>query len=234
MRIVSMQLFRLVTSRFTLSLGLLALITCASSVLHATTGKSFFKPRAVGQEAVLQYSMTQNFNMHNEKAPHFNLSGVGFYQESRQEGKLARYFFPNNKTELVIKGATAGGAAPDISATWLQIAGLDPNTPDLELYLNAFQSTISIKPELKRFGGALQFFKYLGCDKFWFSAFLTVVQVETNAHLRESNITNAVTAPESLALFVIEDNALAEPILRLEPATDATILNATQAFNNPE
>jgi len=208
--------------------ALLALV--AAPQASAVTGKSFFNPRAINSEAFLNESSSLAFSHHNKPAERFSLFATGFYQESVNSKDLARYFFPNNKTELVIKGANAAGPAPDISGTWLQIAGLDANTA-IELYLNAFASKISIRPEYKRFGTVLHFHKQVvgSCSRLWLALQVPVVQVETNAHLSEYDKQNEAANLNAIDRFVLINAGNR----RVEAAQLTAMLNAQQAFDNP-
>lgn len=222
--------------------------TLISAPLHGVTGKTFLMPRATGQDLVLEQAMTYQFIHRENPEPGFIIASTLFYQESTNPTGLARYFLPNNKTQLVIKGATAGGAAPDVSATWLQIAGVNTKLPvaagnnsfataaNAALYLNEFQSKISIRPEIKSFGAMVQLhksFDFLN-NKVWASALLPFMQMETNAHLREFDVKNAISTVEAVPIFSVRNSTPPVTVRRIEQATASTPLNATQGFNNPD
>jgi len=219
-----------------------------------TSGKTFFMPRSIGSDGVLFHAGSHHFIKKNKPSNRFFLSASAFYQESTNSKDLSRYFFPCGKDCLQIKGALAQGDR-DISGTWLQIAGknIDPdgttfpdgtafadaaaNTThkDVELYLNEFESKITIRPEFKRFGTTLQLYKNLGfiSNRLWMSLDFPCIYVETNTRLRECNIKNAIKNRNELSdnTFQILDNG--GEITRREPASLLQKLNATEAFNNP-
>ncbi len=133
-----------------------------------------------------------NYYIHHIKSPgHFTISNNIFYEESTKSSDLAKYFFPNNKTELVVKGLGNGVAdeivtGADIAAEWLNIASAeDPDTPypdDNDNY--TFSSKIKISPTFKQFGTTFLFHKKI-TKYFFLSAYFPFVQVETNMRLTE-------------------------------------------------
>lgn len=219
--------------------GLALLFACSWGAVQGQTSKTFFMPRTPLEDAVLERAVTHNFINDNASTARLTVSKTGFYQESVNSGELARYFFPNNKNELVIKGSQAGGDAPDISGTWLQIAGTgtDQSTPGIVqgigLYLNTYESKISIRPTVRSFGVDLQMHKVLGCisKKLWLSLTAPFMQMETDANLKEYDVKNAVASRSALLPFTVEDAAPANT--RLERATLGNQLSAIEAFNNP-
>lgn len=220
-------------------LALIILLPVLGQHAHAVTGKSFFSPRSVASELHMHQAASDAFIKNNDPAEHFTLSATTFYQESTNGKDLAQFFFPNNKTELIIKGANAGGNAPDISGTWLQIAGI--NTVDSlghgadeeALFLNEFSSRISLHPKLKRFGSTLYIHKQFHnlCKGLSATVQLPFVQVQTNTQLHEYDKQNEFANKNLIPRFQIPD--LRGDIVRLEVAHNETILNAKEAFNNP-
>ena len=175
--------------------------------VFSITNKTFFMPRPIGQDAVFQNISDLYFIDSSEKSkdyvpvdknnilftkiepehlisPIFNLTNILFYEESTNGKDLAKYFFPNDKTELVIKGYAVPGSK-DIAAEWLRIASSAGNRNDENNYL--FQSKISVSPRQTRFGNIIKLHKRLDCinKKLWFQVFFPIIQVETNAHLNE-------------------------------------------------
>ena len=220
----------------------------------AVTGKSFFMPRSVGQDAVLEQATLHHFIHANKPSPRFTLDVAAFYQESTNSGGLSNYFMPNNKTSLSIKGATAADhGTADISALWLLIAGTNspanpvvpivnpgvaggfPDVDSAALYLNEYSSTISMKPEYRTFGASLSFYKAFECthNRIWFSLFMPVSQMETNVKLNEYNVTNNVEARSDIAPFDVQNSGVTPLDVRLERATLGNNLSAVEAFNSP-
>ncbi|MCK4650613.1 hypothetical protein KAT08_00400 [Candidatus Babeliales bacterium] len=150
------------------------------------------------------------------KYDNFFISSSVFYEESSSSSDLAKYFFPNGKTELTVKGYQAADdtGAPDIFAEWLGI----PSSGDLNVPGDHnFTSKIKISPYLKRVGTTLYIHKVLH-KNFWTSVFAPFVEVSTNIHFKEFDIGGQ--RPEGL---------MPDPrnLYFEEP------LNATQAFVHP-
>ncbi|MBD3232004.1 hypothetical protein GF322_05105 [Candidatus Dependentiae bacterium] len=190
--------------------------------LCAVTNKTFFKPRPIGQDTILQNAMTNYYIHHIDSFGHFTISNNIFYEESTDSSDLARYFFPNNKTELVVKGLGNGVDADgnvtgaDIAAEWLNIASNrepdDPYPNDNNNY--TFSSKIKVSPKFKQFGTT--FFLHKKISKYFFlSAYFPFVQVETNMRLQEYDKEN-----ERIPADVNRENL-------------NTIHNAYEGFNNP-
>lgn len=169
---------------------------------HATTGKTFFMPRAISGQRIL-YSVPNTGPA---------LASTTFYQQSNSNEGLARYFFPNDKTELVIAQDGSG----DINSGWFFIGDIQ-TSPPLE---NPFSSTIKIRPESKSYGTMLRYDAPV-YKSMWFSCQLPFVQVENNLHFTESNIKNGLTRD---ALDSSGDHLIGEYTLNS--------INATEAFNN--
>lgn len=223
---------------------LLFILMNCFSFAYGETGKTFFMPRQITQDAVLEHAGLDHFLWDNEPSKRFSLSASVFYQESTNDKDLARFFFPNNKTELSIKGATAVGI-PDVSATWLQIAGINTISPnpggggfpfagsgDAALYLNEFQSIVSIRPEMKNFGTILQVNKTLDriSDRLWLSLMVPIMQVQTDTKLREFDIQKAVPSRADIGQFIVVNNT--NEVQRQEVASLAQSLSAAEGLNN--
>lgn len=220
----------------------------------AVASRTFFMPRSSGSDLALQHAGTYQFNYAYEPKERFFWHTSTFYQASTNRTDIARYFMPADKTSLTVKGALAVGSA-DISATWLQIAGKNSDSQgntvpaglgyvndelngtttrgQIELYLNEFSSSISIKPTYNVVGALFQsYYNMAAIDKrLWFSCDMPFVQVETCAHLHESGIQNAATSRSNVDDFVITNDSA--EVTRHERSSIVTPLNATQAFNNP-
>ncbi len=209
-------------------------------------------PRSIGSDLAMQHAGAHQFVYRYEPASRFFLNATAFYQASNNSGDIRRFFFPTDKSTLVVNGALVAGPC-DISATWLQIAGknltgtavpadlgYDPsllngntNLTDVELYINKFSSNITIDPTYKNFGSLFQSYHSLACINrhLWCSFDFPVMQVETRTNLSESNIQNAATTLGSINNFEITNGS--SVVKRNERAQLGDNLNATQAFNNP-
>lgn len=198
-------------------------------------------PRSMQSDISVFNASSTLFINSNEEADRFNLSATAFYEQSTNSKDLARYFMLGGKNELQIGGANAA-VTPDVSATWLQIAGKNsagapthyPNSPGIseeELYFNQFQSKVSMRPKFKRFGSVIRFFKsFDDSHRLWLDVMFPFVQVQTDLDLREYNIQGAALTREQVDQFII-NNGFNDT--RIERATDATVLNAIQGLNNP-
>ena len=208
-----------------------------------SNSQTIFKPKSINLDAVMHNAMTthlineqipyeRNFPSNNElelnkSENKFSIISNFFYEESTNSSDLARYFFPNNKTELVIKGQGAVynrvddnnnkiSETPDIFAEWLQIASDSYTEEPYPAPENdyKFSSKIKLNPEFKRFGWTLKLHKQLS-DQIWIEGNFPFIQVETNAKLEEYDKQNERTPDK------IEKDFL------------NTIHNAIEAFNNP-
>ncbi len=185
--------------------------------IFAVTNKTFFMPRPVLQDVVLQRSMRDYFINRKETPGGLTISGKVFYEESTNSSDIAKYFFLNNKTELLVKGLGAPDQNnKDIAAEWLNIASdTDTDNPYPEPNDQyTFNSKISISPKYKQFG------TYIGLEKelkkgFYISMFLPFVQVETNLQVKEYDKNNE-KIPENVELEFLN-----------------TIHNAIEGLNNP-
>lgn len=153
----------------------------------AVTNKTFFMPRAIGQDAVLQnvsdLYMINKKEKESTSKPLFNLTNIFFYDESTNRESLGRYFSINNHHDLKVKGYATTGEK-DIAAEWLRIIS-DGDRNNAEDFL--FSSKISLSPKQTRFGDIIKLHKRLDfISKYlWVQAYFPIVQVETDANLRE-------------------------------------------------
>ncbi len=223
----------------------LSLAVLAAPSILPRNSRTFFMPRSMQSDISVFNASSTLFINSNEEADRFNLSVTAFYEQSANAKDLARYFMLGGKSELVIAGANAA-VTPDVSATWLQIGGKNdataaphfPNCPTAplagaeELYFNQFQSKVSMRPEFRRFGTVIRFFKsFDDSHRFWIDAVFPFIQVQTDLGLREHDINGAAMLREQIDQFETQS---ALPVLtRLERATSSTMLNALEGLNNP-
>lgn len=213
---------------------------------EAVASKTFFMPRPLASDLAMLNACTHDFIFKHEPAPQFFINFTAFYQDAMNHGDLARYFMPACKRELVIAGAFAD-LEPDISGTWLQIAG--KNTPngaggfpldgvttrsDVELYLNEYSSKISMSPTYQNYGFLMQSYHNLDrCAKrLWCSFDFPFMQAETAVNPSECDIENAATTRSMVSDFII--SAVLNSVQRHERATLQQSLSALEAINNPE
>jgi len=176
-----------------------------------TIGKTFFKPRATGQDAVLTQALNISFlNDCEDASPCLGIETTTFYHASTNPNDIARYFLPNGKTEIYIKEDLSDGTVPDVWAGWLAIAGRT----------GKFASTVAIKPRHQSFGIVINLHKNLDriCKNMWLLATLPFVQVQHDLHLTEC---------------CRQDAAQSYDDLPPESQFVQNSLNATQAFNHP-
>ena len=203
---------------------LILLLSIVTTKIFAVTNKTFFMPNTKGQELIINQTQTNNFMRAYIKGnlnENFFMSGSIFYEESCSAGGLSKYFMPNGKTELIVRGhkAAEDSGAPDIYAEWLGI----PSSVDMdEGDDHTFSSRFTISPEIKRWG--TNFFVYKKIHKhFWLSVLVPFANVATNARLKESGING--NRSEGL---IPTDNAGAPWALYYEEP-----LNVTQALSHP-
>jgi len=173
-----------------------------------TSGKTFFKPRATGQDAVLTQAM--NIAFVNQEDPCLAIDTTTFYQQSTNADDLARYFFPNCKSEIIIKEQV--DSQTDVWAGWLGISGLTGN----------FASTVAIRPRHRSFGTVVHLHKNLShsVKNMWMSATMPFVQVEHDLNLTECCRQDAALSFDQL------------PVQAQLCAAESS-LNACQAFRHP-
>lgn len=188
-----------------------SLLLSTLSQLTPTTNKTFFMPRPIQQDAVIQNAMSLEFrnSMVLEYAKDtdincgFLLTANLFYEQSTDKSGLAKYFSIDNKHELVVAGNLSNIANKDIAAEWL---GISPwNTSTLT---QNFSSKINLSPDQKEFGLNFQAHKILNfiSKKLLFSITLPFIQKETNLKIHEHDIQNAPTkGPVDVPRFNMED-----------------------------
>ena len=216
------------------------IILITSSNARITRNKTFLKFGSTGQDQVLQKNMTsyfihENKLKHDKKAPYspnemknkyaynnFFISTSVFYMQSDNSTALAKYFFPNGKTELTVKGYGAVfdendnqiSSSPDIFAEWLGI----PSSEEMDAPTkHTFSSKIKISPKMEKIGTTIHIHKVIA-KSFWISLFFPFEEVKTSTNLQEYDITknrNISKEPESGSLYFEEP------------------LTATEAFVHP-
>jgi len=152
----------------------------------------------------------------------FYIASSLFYKESTNSSKLAKFFFPNNKTELLVKGRNVTGDR-DIASEWLSIKKFSDIEPEKN-----FSSKISIHPEERSFGVNLQLLKNLNCisNKLQFALTLPFMQIETDTNLNEYDIQNAPNPNPSEAHYLNAENAadyFNHPFLRYSKIKNGTL-----------
>ncbi|NDD54596.1 hypothetical protein EBZ39_12100 [bacterium] len=213
--------------------AMLAMLLARATQAQTITGRSFYQPRTINQQPELLFG-TSDFS---SRLPYgkrgFAFSSTAFYQASTGGNTFARYFLPNGKNNLVVKGANAVGPC-DISATWLQVVGqnslnsLGFGADDEQLIKNQYTSTISIKPSFEMAGATLlaAYQSNLGSLGWRLAVGLPVGEARSNMHLREFNISHAVA------------NRAAVNILNLggvwiQHVSPQYSLSVVEALNNP-
>lgn len=187
-----------------------------------TTGKSFFSVNpqyTTGKPEHL--SLYRENRMHaREDGVHGSLQAVVFGGKSVNTHGMARYFFPYQRTNLVVaegpnpeptSGLFVGGStgfqndAYDLLASNFNIATADRN----------FQSIISIRPEQNYVGCGLNYRQGRICGSenggVWFDVTVPIVHVKNKVNLEERITTSSPSA-----------------------ALPGTALNMRAAFMNPE
>ncbi len=184
-----------------------------SSQASAVTNKTFFMPRPIGLDNVYENAAKRYRFNHVDSPIAYNVSVMPFYQESTNPTDLARYFFPNNKTELVVKDASAAGTK-DISADWLGI----------QSFGDAFESKIKIRPTYKSFGAVVHHHKRLeALPRAWFTILLPFVEAQSKLNLTEFDKRNEL--PPSIDYT--------DPVPAFSRVTVNSFGNATEGLSNP-
>lgn len=173
-------------------------------------GKTFFMPRTLLQDVVLQKVSSYNLIKNMDKSGGLKIVMTPFYKQSDNELDLAKYFLINGKTDLTIYGLDVVGI-PDISSTWLTI------TNEAEEIIRDFTSKLKIRPEQKQFGFNLQIFKNLNYlnKHIMLSATAPISYVQTNLKFNEY------------------DRSTNLDIMPLDTQNHSIAANATEAFNHP-
>jgi len=193
-------------NRVLLFLGICTL----SGSMEATTNKTFFMPRTIGMDNVYENAIKRyRFNHINSPISH-NASIMPFYQESTNSTDLARYFFPNNKDEIVVKDFSASGDK-DVAADWLKIQSLG----------DAFESKVKIRPRYKSFGAVVHHHKrFQAQPRAWVTAFLPFVETQSRLNFSEFDKQNEAQPQTDIGSSFSS------------PSAD-TIHNATEGLNHP-
>ncbi|HBS47791.1 TPA: hypothetical protein DEO28_01815 [Candidatus Dependentiae bacterium] len=151
--------------------------------LHSATSKTFFKPRPILQDNVLEKSMSLHRSHTLKSKVDFQIDNNFFYEQSTNKSDIKQYFFPDYKKSLAIKDAGASGT-PDISADWLKI--------ESSSFGDTFESKIRLSPVFRQCGVYTKLRKELDFvnKRLWVSANLPFVEIKTNANLREYDVLN--------------------------------------------
>lgn len=118
-------------NRLIKKIPMLVALVLAPHMMQAKTtdsGKSFFSPQPLASvlEPLGGYDyLFSRTPLEVAEEGNLSVSVMPFYMKSTNGKDLRRLFFPGRKDAIVIKGSEAGGSAPDVSGTWLQIAGYD-------------------------------------------------------------------------------------------------------------
>lgn len=199
---------------------------------------SFFMPRSLLSESS-RFTLATHYQAMNQQLPAGGIFQVTpFYQISTNGSQLARYFLPNNKECLTIKGAHTTGT-PDMSATWLLIAGKNREPGDnegIELYYNRFSSVVSLRPQMSRWGVQVAWFKeFLWRDReFFFSCSAPIAYARSTLRMKECQIQNSVSNYGQINDYtVVDPSQPGNPPTRLERPTLQQSLCARQALSHP-
>ncbi len=182
----------------------LALLMSAISLQYVSadvTGRSFYQPLSVGSQHELLTGGRTCFASHCTKARGFSVNVNGFYQRSVDGSDLARYFLPEGKSELKIRGGGATDAAnADVAGAWLQIVGeaaaREPNGSTLtdgnesQLLFNTYSSTLTVRPSFE-LAGATPMLSYRGNvhGKPWsFTVGVPLGRMTTSMNLAEKDV----------------------------------------------
>lgn len=188
-----------------------------SNQISAVTNKTFFMPRPIGLDNVYENAVKRYRFNHVDSPIAHNASVMPFYQESTNPTGLARFFFPDNKTELVVKDASATGDK-DISADWLGI----------QSYGDAFESKIKIRPTYKSFGAVVHHHKrFAALPRAWFTILLPFVEAQSKLNFTEFDKKNEMPA------FTDYENPSPPPSNLFNKITVNTFGNAIEALGNP-
>lgn len=225
--------FAFVSIRVLMAIGMLCL-----SLAHGITtetGKSFFAPQPLSSMLAPFTETFQNFaqGVDVQDAPRFSLNISPFYLQSSNAKELRRYFMPEGKDQLVIKGSQAPGTF-DISGTWLKIAAHGANH-NIELFDNSFASTFSISPQYKFFGVALHGAKHFG--SFWVDVMLPVAQARFDLGSNEIISNSAIDSLDNVHEFqpvagLIVFGGGAPETSKTEVPSDLFVLSGQQALQH--
>ena len=187
---------------------------CDNSNNTCSCSHTFFRPRPLSQNSVLELGLQQyqlNHPIHDDCPPSVSVQLSGFYYRSTSRSNLAPYFLPKCKCSISIgQNNTSDISSVNLNLLTNILTGAQP-----------FSSTLSLSPRRTVYGGAAKFYIDLGgwmqdlhacLAHMWFSAFVPVVHVKHDIGVCETRPANAGILTEANN-FVISD--------------------AIRAFNNP-
>jgi len=199
-----------------IALQLLLLISI-SSFISAKTSQTAFVPRSAAEDLTLELALNGFETTHNYykqdhyKRPHkksmISFQGKTFYQGSKNDEDLARYFLLSDKTEL--KLIEQGGG--DISPNWIGIRGISGGAVDTAI--GQYHSSISIRPKRETVGFTINHNQDLSMmiKNLWLEFYIPIIQVTHKINFREYNTGEATIIDDATFPFK----------------------NALDAFNNP-
>ncbi len=170
------------------------LLLISSSIMHAEPqevfARSFMLTRPASYNIAMNQQLWHNFVYHKEGPAFGAFQLISFFQASRPREKVARYFLPNRKNELLVAGDTTDPTllrSRDIRAEWL---GLATN----------FSGRFSICPEQRQIGFTLMYnqdlksFLDVSFLKDWSIGIeLPVIMVENSLNLCQFDLQSTTT-----------------------------------------
>lgn len=153
--------------RFIVILSLLLITSVQSCLMGAS--KTFFMPRSVTSDPTFELAVLNYEHYHETDRVRFSV--MPFFQQSRKNNQLARYFLPQNKEVVSLKEDGTG----DLDSLWFNLISRDGTF---------YSSEISVCPERRVFGAYLELFAWLYCG-FWGSITTAVGKAEHRMCLRE-------------------------------------------------
>ena len=219
------------------------------------TGRSYFQPRLPWSDHALMLADRKLWvEEKTASRSHFSFESTAMYEASTSDKDFARYFLPGGKNNLIVQGANvaAGGPAPDISATWLQIVGDNVGAPVLvggpnvvfnndldnaQLWFNNYSSVISLKPRFERTSATVQLRcnHKIGCVPWMLAVGLPVAQMRQRMGLSETDVQHQVATRGAVSPLIARSRAgLAAANIGLkELMLPQYSLSALEAFSNP-
>lgn len=170
------------------------ILLVSSSLLRAEPqevfARSFMLTRPASYNIAMNQQLWHNFVYHKSGPVYGAFQLIPFYQASRDRAKVARYFLPNRKNELLVAGDTTSSnliRSRDIRAEWL---GLATN----------FSGKFSICPEQTQIGFTVMYnqdmrnFFDIEFMKNWsFGVEIPVIMVENNLNLCQFDLQTTTT-----------------------------------------
>ncbi len=198
--------------RFDVKFFLFLFLLLSIKNIYSYTGRTFFMPRPVLQDIVMQKVASHSFIKEFDDGG-IKILATPFYKQSNNSHDLAKYFFINNKADLTVQGQDVAGI-PDISSTWLTITDVN------EELIKEFSSKIQIRPKQKTLGYNLQFLKNLNYlnKRIMLSLTMPLTYVETNLKFKEYDISPIGTVLDKMPL---------------DTQNHTVSANATEAFDHP-